>query len=552
VKFDQIYAEAESRNRSLGDNNCIEIYISASENTTAVTDISDVFLTETGKHHLAAEVILTGSTGYYDLEPIVLIEKPGHPSILFKNVNPEAAVTLSSEYLVNGRYVENITLGSVGGEEIDGIPCIDELPLFYLQNRVALRNCGQIDPGNIDHYILKGKGYSGLTRALSMSPAEVIAELGKSGLRGKGGAGYLTADKWQACYDAEGDEKFVVCNAVDSDPDSLAARLILESDPHSALEGTLIAAYAVGAYRCIICVNERNTQTKIQLEKALEQMKEYSLMGQNILDSGFSCVIEVREEIDSFISGEETALIRSIEGKQPLPYLRTVYPAVSGINGNPTLVNNLETFSCVSGIFQNGAEWYTSSGTGENRGTKVITLTGSINHKYTVEVPFGTTLESVVMDIGGGTPDGKSIKAVQFGGPTGSYFDTSSLNTTIDYEPMKKAGSIIGSGVVKVFDDSMCAVEMVRDLVDYIQTQSCGKCVFCREGSYQIYNILKDISENMGKPEDLDLVTELCEAMKEGCICSLGLDAPNPVLSSIRLFGDDYEAHIKNKKCPAN
>ncbi len=552
MKFEQIYDKAESKNRFLSDKNCIKIYISASEDITTVPYISEAFLAETDKNRLKAEVITTGSTGYYDLEPIVRIEKPGHPSVMFKNVNPDAAVTIANEYLVNDRPVQNITLGSMGDERIDGIPGVDELPLFYLQNRVALRNCGQIDPGNIDHYILTGKGYTGLARVLSMKPTEVITELKKSGLRGKGGAGYFTADKWQACYDAEGDEKFIVCNAVDSDPDSLSAKLILESDPHSVLEGMLIAAYVIKASRCIICVNRRNSQTVQRLEKAIEQMRAYGLSGQNILNSGVDSAIEIREEEDSFISGEETALIRSIEGKQPLPYLRTVYPAISGINNKPTLINNLETLSCVSGIFQNGVEWYMGSGTGESRGTKVITLTGSVTHKYTVEVPFGTTLKSVVMDIGGGAPESKSIKAVQFGGPTGSYFDAGSLDITIDYESIKKAGSIIGSGVVKVFDDSMCAVEMVRDLFDYIQTQSCGKCVFCREGSYQIYNIFKDISENKGEPEDLDLVTELCEAMKEGCICSLGLDAPNPVLSSIRLFGSDYEAHIKNRKCPAS
>jgi len=552
VKFEQIYDKAESKNRFLSDKNCIKIYISASEDITTVPYISEAFLAETDKNRLKAEVITTGSTGYYDLEPIVRIEKPGQPSVVFKNVNPDTAVTIANEYLVNDRPVQNITLGSMGDERIDGIPGVDELPLFYLQNRVALRNCGQIDPGNIDHYILTGKGYTGLARVLSMKPTEVITELKKSGLRGKGGAGYFTADKWQACYDAEGDEKFIVCNAVDSDPDSLSAKLILESDPHSVLEGMLIAAYVIKASRCIICVNRRNSQTVQRLEKAIEQMRAYGLSGQNILNSGVDSAIEIREEEDSFISGEETALIRSIEGKQPLPYLRTVYPAISGINNKPTLINNLETLSCVSGIFQNGVEWYMGSGTGESRGTKVITLTGSVTHKYTVEVPFGTTLKSVVMDIGGGAPESKSIKAVQFGGPTGSYFDAGSLDITIDYESIKKAGSIIGSGVVKVFDDSMCAVEMVRDLFDYIQTQSCGKCVFCREGSYQIYNIFKDISENKGEPEDLDLVTELCEAMKEGCICSLGLDAPNPVLSSIRLFGSDYEAHIKNRKCPAS
>ncbi|MFC2069701.1 NADH-ubiquinone oxidoreductase-F iron-sulfur binding region domain-containing protein [Chloroflexota bacterium] len=552
MNFEQIYLKAGSECSFLSDKDCTKIYISSSEDNAAWPGVSGTFSAEIDRHGTAAEVITTGSSGYYGLEPIVRIEKPGHPSILYNNVTSEAASALVNDYLINDNPMPDMALCSIGGDRIDGIPDISELPLFKLQDRIALRNCGYIDPENINHYILHGQGYSGLAKALQTGPTEVIAELKKSGLRGRGGAGYFTADKWQICHEVEGDEKYIICNAVDADPHSLTARLILESDPHSALEGILIAAYAVGASRCFVCVNARYEQAIKMLTRALEQMREYSLIGGNILDSDFSVEIEIREEADLFVSGEETALLRSIEGKQALPYIRTVYPAVSGLYNKPTLINNLETMSGVSAIFQNGPEWYSGFGTEQSKGTKVITLAGSVVHRYTIEVPFGTTLRSIIAYIGGGVPDGKNIKAVQFGGPTGVFFTADSPDISVDFESMEKAGSIIGSGVVEVFDSACCAVEMTRDIIQYIQTQSCGKCVFCREGSYQTYDILKDISENGGKPHDMDLLFELGEAMMTGCICGLGSTAPNPVLSSIRLFSDDYDAHIKDKRCPVN
>lgn len=517
----------------------------------ALQDISGAFSAQTEKYGIRAEIITAGSSGYYDIEPIIRVDKPDRPSVLFRNVTPETAGIIVEEFITHDRPVKDSTLGSIGSGKIDGIPDINVLPLFSLQNRIALRNCGIIDPDKIDHYILYGKGFSGLARILGMHPTDVISELEKSGLRGKGGGGYNTADKWQTCNEVQGDEKYVVCNAVDDDPDSQTARLLLESDPYSVLEGMLIAAYAVGASQCYLCINSRNPGAVEQAAKALEQMTENSLIGENILDSGYSCIISIHEEVDSLVSGEETALIRSIEGKQPIPYLKTIDPAVSGIEGKPTLVNNLETLACVSAFFQNGAEWYAGSGTEQSSGTKVITISGDVEHKYTVEVPFGTTFESVVNDIGGGTSSGKVVKAVRFGGPTGAFFDVESLDTFIDFESMKEAGAILGSGVMRVYDSSNCAVETTRDLVDYLHDQSCGKCVFCREGSLQIFEILKDISDNNSRPGDLDLITELCEAMKEGSICGLGTSIPNPVLSSIDLFGNDFEAHIQSKRCPA-
>ena len=552
MDFKQIGAAAASESGYLNDGDWLKLYIGALADNLTAASVFSRFQAELDQRNVKADVIATGSFGYYDLEPLVLVEKPGKPAILYPNVTAEAAAELVDDYLVNDNPRPDMALCSMDDDEIDGIPSVSALPLFNLQNRIALRNCGYIDPENINHYILHGPGYGGLNRALSMGQSAVIEEIKKSGVRGRGGAGYPAAEKWKSCHDAGGSPKWVICNAVDTDPRALTTRLILEGDPHSVLEGMLIGAYAVGASRCVICANADYSAATKRLDKALVQMRGYGLLGDNILGSTFSCEIEIREVPASLVAGEETALIRYLEGKQAMPYVRPPYPVVGGLYGEPTLINNLETMADVSAILQNGAEWYATFGTGQSRGAKVITLAGDVVHKYTVEVPFGTTLNNVINAVGGGVGNGKKIKAVQFGGPTGAYFNADSLDIHLDYETVREAGSIIGSGTVEVFGSDTCAVEMTRDVISYLQTQSCGKCVFCREGSHQMSDILQDIAEGKGEPRDLELLTELGEAMKIGCICSLGRTASNPVLSSMRLFDSDYSAHIRGKKCPSN
>jgi NADH-quinone oxidoreductase subunit F len=550
MNFEEVYTKAEFECAYLSDKSCIKIFIGSSINNSNAAGVFNSFQAEIERYNINARVIITGSFGYYDLEPVVLIEKPGRTTVLYNHVTPEIASELIKDYLTKDNPRPDMALCSIGSEKIKNIPHVSDLPLFNLQKRIALRNCGFIDPENINQYILKGQGYSGLKKALQMNQQDVIEELKKSGLRGRGGAGYLTSEKWKACRDAEESEKYVICNAVDSDPHARTAQLLLESDPHSVLEGMLISAYAVGASHCIACVNSEDSLGIKRLGKALEQMREYGLLGQDILDSTFHSEIEIKEVAPSFVSGEETALLRCMEEKQVMPYVRPPYPATNGFRNKPTLINHVETLANVSAIFQNGSQWYSNFGTERSKGAKVMTLSGNVAHPYTVEVPFGTTLRGIVKDIGGGVSKGKPIKAVQFGGPTGSYFPADSLDIRMDYETMKEAGSIIGSGTVEVFDSDSCAVEMTRDTLSYIHAQSCGKCVFCREGSYQMADILKDISEHMGKPQDLDLLMDLGEKMKIGCICGLGRTAPNPVLSSIKFFRNEYDVHIKEKRCP--
>jgi NADH-quinone oxidoreductase subunit F len=552
MNFEQIYAKAKSECNYLNDKDCMKIFIGSSIGHSTAADVFNTFQMEIDKHEIKAKRITTGSFGYHDLEPVVLIEKPGPFAILYNNVTPEIASELVNDYLMNDNPRPDRAFCSIGSDKINNIPHISDLPLFNLQKRIALRNCGTINPENINHYILKGQGYNGLTKALQMNQQEVIEELKKSRLRGRGGAGYFAADKWRICHDAEGSEKYVICNAVDADPRALTARLLLESDPHSVLEGILISAYAVGASRSIVCVNAEYNLAIRRLRNALEQMREYTLLGPHILDSAFDSEIEIKEVPASFVSGEETALLRCMEEKQIMPYIRPPYPAANGFRDTPTLINNVETLSNVSAIFQNGSKWYSGFGTEQSKGSKVITLMGHAVYKYTVEVPFGTTLRSIVEDIGGGVSNGKKIKAVQFGGPTGAFLTVDSLDIPVDYERIEEAGSIIGSGTIEVFNSDSCAVEMTKHIISYIQAQSCGKCVFCREGSYQMADILKDISEQMGKPQDLDLLIDLGEKMKIGCICGLGRTAPNPVLSSIKFFRNEYEDHIKEKRCPIN
>jgi len=550
MNFEAIVARARSLRPGPDGAGRMRVCVSAIGESTIAPAVLAVFNGWAEKKGMKEKIVAVGSFGYYDLEPIVIIEKSGQPTVLYRNVNEETASLLIRDCLEGNNLRADIALCTTSEQGVEGIPRAKDLPLFSLQYRIALRNCGLTDPEDINEYVAGHDGYAALAKVLRMSPVDVVEEVRKSRLRGRGGAGYVTADKWTVVRESEGDAKYVICNGVDGDPSAQTARLLLEGDPHAVLEGLLIAAYAVGASRCIVAVATGNGTALARLGKALAQMREYGLLGEKILDSTFSCDIEVREVTRSLVAGEETALLRSLEGKQPMPSLRESNEVASEFEGTPTLINNIETLVNVSAIIRRGAEWFDRLGTKTSAGSKVVTLSGSVVHGFTVEVPFGTELGTIVREIGGGADDGSPIKAVQFGGPTGAYFSISELSIPIDYEAIRASGSVIGWGTIEVIPGGTCAVEMTERLVSYLQSESCGKCVFCREGTFQMSDILKDIAEDEGKALDLDLLAELGAQMQVGSICGFGRSAPNPVLSSIRLFRHEYDIHIKEKKCP--
>jgi NADH-quinone oxidoreductase subunit F len=527
MNYRQLLDAAAAGCSDLNKSHLAKIYIASSLDNPAATDIFKTIQTEIIYHDIAATAIRTGSFGYYDLEPLVVIDAPGKPISGYHNATAEKAASLAVDY------------------HNDKIPRLADLAFCRLQNRIALRNCGLLDPANLGHYILLRRGYEGLHRALQMSPRDAIEEIKRSGLRGRRGAGFRVADKWMTCHESHNGRKYVICNAVEGDPQARTAWLLFESDPHSVLEGMLIAARAVDASRGIICINADYVAAIKNLENTLDQMRRNSLLGAGILDSSFSFEMTIKRITAALVSGEESALMRCLEGRQPMPYLLPPFPASVGFSGNPTLIHNSETLSNVSAVFQNNPEWFSGSG------TKVITLSANAFRKYTLEIPLGISLRSVVENIEGHCSESWNLKAVQFGGPTGFFISADSLDIPIGYE-MPGQDFMMGSGTIRVFGRDSCAVDMVRDTLIYIQQQSCGQCVFCREGSHQAVNILRDISENRGRPQDLDLLVELAEAMKLGSICGHGKTASNPILSGIRLFRSEFDAHIWERRCPAS
>jgi len=502
------------------------------------------------RRSIEANITQVGCLGLCYAEPLVGIRKPGQPRIHYGNLTPELGTQLIEDYLVKDNPRPDLALGTTGDGTIPGIPQLFELPVLKPQVRIALRNCGLTDPENINHYIAQG-GYSGLAKALNMTPEAVIAEVKKSGLRGRGGAGFPTGLKWEFSRRATGEPKYVVCNADEGDPGAFMDRSLLEGDPHAVLEGILIGAYAIGAAEGYIYIRAEYPLAIERLKVALRQMESYGLLGDNILDSPFSFHLKIKEGAGAFVCGEETAMIASIEGRRGMPRSRPPFPANSGLWGKPTNINNVETWANVSAILERGAEWYASYGTAKSKGTKTFALAGKINRTGLIEVPMGITLKEIVYGIGGGIPDGKRFKAVQTGGPSGGCLPESLLDLPVDYDSLTQAGSIMGSGGMIVLDEDNCIVDTARYFLSFTQAESCGKCVPCRLGTKQMLGILEDISNGSGKPEHVDLLTRLANSVKAGSLCALGGTAPNPVLTTLRYFRDEYEEHITQKKCRA-
>jgi NADH-quinone oxidoreductase subunit F len=503
---------------------------------------------ELAQQNIKARVTQVGCMGHCYAEPLVIIEKPGWPPICYGYVTTGIASRLVQDFIIGNDPCPEFALGAL--EENELIPTIFDQPRFKYETRVVLKNCGFIDPEDINQYIANG-GYSGLVKALHMTPQGVIEEVIESGLRGRGGAGFPTGEKWRICREAAGEPKYVVCNADEGDPGAFMDRAILESDPQSVIEGMIIAAYAVGAVQGYIYVRMEYPLAVVRAQIALKQAKGLGLLGDNILGSDFSFHIEVMRGSGAFVCGEETAMIRSIEGRRGMPRHRPPFPATHGLWGKPTLINNVKTLASVPQIIERGAQWFASIGSDGSKGTAVFALAGKVLNTGLVEVPMGTSLRQLIFEVGGGIPKGKSFKAVQIGGPSGGCLPESLLDTPIDFSSLTEAGAMMGSGGMVVIDEDNCMVDAARYFLDFTRKESCGKCTMCRLGTKQMLDMLEDFTRGKGRIEDIDLLVELGQDIKKGSLCGLGKTAPNPILTTIRYFRDEYEAHILEQRCPA-
>jgi NADH:ubiquinone oxidoreductase subunit F (NADH-binding)/(2Fe-2S) ferredoxin/Pyruvate/2-oxoacid:ferredoxin oxidoreductase delta subunit len=493
------------------------------------------------------KVDFTGCHGFCEKGPLVVIEPDG---VLYTHVKPHLAGEIVEKHIVKGELVKNLLyIDPVKKEEI---PLYKEIGFYKGQLRLILRNCGKINPESIDD-ALKAGAYTALRKALfEMKPEEVIEEIKKSGLRGRGGAGFPTGLKWEATRKAKGKEKYIICNGDEGDPGAFMDRSLLEADPHSVIEGMIIAAYAIGAKQGFVYVRAEYPLAVKRLRKAIEDARERGFLGKSILGKkGFDFDIEIMEGAGAFVCGEETALIASLEGKRGMPRQRPPYPAERGYNGKPTNINNVKTYASVPVIINRGADYFASIGTETSKGTMVFALTGKINNSGLIEVPMGITLRQIVYEIGGGIPKGKKFKAAQTGGPSGGCVPEAFLDVPIDYESLTSAGSMMGSGGIIIADEDTCMVDFAKYFLDFTQKESCGKCVPCRVGTRHMFEILKRITEGKGKEGDIELLEELAKTVKETSLCGLGQTAPNPVLTTIRYFKDEYIAHIERKECPA-
>ncbi len=493
------------------------------------------------------KVVRTGCFGLCEMGPVVVVYPEG---AFYARVKEENVDEIVSEHLMKGRVVTSLLYHDKTSAH-HAITSLENVDFYKKQMRVALRNCGAIDPENIDEYIAVD-GYKGLTKALTqMTPEEGIAEVLKSGLRGRGGAGFPTGKKWEFTAKAQGDQKYVCCNADEGDPGAFMDRSILEGDPHAVIEAMAIAGYAVGATQGYIYVRAEYPIAVQRLEIAIKQAREYGLLGENILDTGFNFDLDIRLGAGAFVCGEETALMTSIEGKRGEPRPRPPFPAVKGLFQKPTLLNNVETYANIAQIIDKGADWFASIGTERSKGTKVFALGGKITNTGLVEVPMGTTLREIIYDIGGGCPGGKAFKAVQTGGPSGGCLPAALLDTQIDYDNLIAAGSMMGSGGMIVMDEDNCMVDIARFFLDFTVDESCGKCTPCRIGTRRMLEILQRITNGQGQDGDIERLETLAYNIKNTALCGLGQTAPNPVLSTLRYFRHEYEAHIYEKRCPA-
>jgi len=547
--FELISSAANSEWQALQNATHVLVGTATCGRAAGALDTIDALHKELERRGLQVPVIQVGCIGLCYAEPLVVVSKPESLRIAYANVTPEIVPRIVEGYIFADDPCLELALGTLegGGEEA---PYIPEVPRFDHELRLILRRCGYIDPGNINHYLANG-GYRGLETALRMQPAEIIDEVARSGLRGRGGAGFPTGRKWELCRSATGMPKYVICNADEGDPGAFMDRDILESDPQQVIEGMIIAGYAIGAARGYIYVRAEYPLAIERLTIALEQATKLGLLSNDILGTGFAFQIKLSAGAGAFVSGEETALMAAVEGRMSEPRPRPPYPSEDGLWHKPTLLNNVKTFCYVPLIIERGADWFASIGTEGSKGTALFTLAGKITNSGLTEVPMGTTLRQIIYEIAGGIPNQKRLKAVQIGGPSGGCLPEALLDTPVDFDSLLQAGSMMGSGGMIAMDEANCPVDAAKFFLDFSTRESCGKCTPCRLGTLQMLRILEDISAGQARLEDIDSLLELATDVKGGALCALGRTAPNPVLTTIRYFRDEYEAHILDKTCPA-
>ena len=549
--FDDILQTAEARKKAFKDAPGPKIHIGMATCGIAsgALETQDAFEQALAQRGIEARIHTVGCIGHCYAEPFVIIDHPesGFPPIFYHEVTPGKARMLTNLFLAEGDPRFEHVLGAT--LENDMIPWVMEFSRFNQEQRVVMEKCGHIDPEDIYDYIAEG-GYSILPDLLRRAPAEIIQEVEDSGLRGRGGAGFPTGKKWQLAADRHRKDKRVICNADEGDPGAYMDRTILESNPHQVLEGIIACAYAIGAHKAIVYVRAEYPLAVQITTKAIQQARELGLLGNDILGSSFDLDIEVFQGSGAFVCGEETALIKSIEGFRGMPAHRPPYPVKSGLWGKPTVINNVKTLASIPPILRNGAAWYKQIGTDTSPGTAIFSVVGDVNQPGLIEIPMGVTLRTLIFDICGGIPKHKKFKAVQIGGPSGGCLSEDFLDTPVDFDSLRDAGAMMGSGGMVVMSEDTCTVEISRYFLDFTQKESCGKCTFCRIGTFHLLTILERISEGKGSGTDLDMLALLSEDIKSGSLCGLGKTAPNPVLTTLQYFKDDYEAHVNEKRCP--
>jgi NADH:ubiquinone oxidoreductase subunit F (NADH-binding)/NAD-dependent dihydropyrimidine dehydrogenase PreA subunit/(2Fe-2S) ferredoxin len=550
TSLQQTYAKAQAQWHKLQDSEVPVFFVGAATcgRAAGATEVLQSLRGRIKANKLNALVVEVGCLGPCSFEPLVIVHKSGAPRVCYGNVGPDEIIHILENHVLGEDPCTKWALGKMTPGQLDGIDDFNAHPMMRRQVRNILRNCGLIDPENVHHYLARD-GYRGFLRALETGPDKTLEEVRAAGLRGRGGAGFPTWRKWQLCRDAPSQTKYLICNADEGDPGAFMNRSLIEGDPHAVLEGMLIAAFTLGASQGYIYCRAEYPLAIHRLEIAIGQMRELGLLGENIQGSGFSFDLTIKKGAGAFVCGEETGLIASIEGRRGMPQPRPPFPAVSGLLGKPTVIQNVETLGNLPLILRNGANWYTQYGGESSKGTKTFALAGKIKRTGLVEVPLGIKLKDIIYKIGGGVPAGRALKAVQTGGPSGGCVPAEKMDMPVDYEALTQAGSIMGSGGMIVLDEDNCMVDIAKYFLSFTQAESCGKCAPCRVGTQAMLSILERITAGEGEMADLDQLEKIAQTVKDGSLCGLGQTAPNPVLTTLRYFRKEYEDHIEKGRC---